>query len=477
MPRDLLGGFKRKPKDDEMANATQVSPQIGGGGGTSFTSAPAQPRTAAPATSGFTNFDRVLGLNQDKVNRSAGAVRGGVLAKVGAAGDAASGVQGAFQGAVNKGTNSYLPNSIAGSVAKDNTGRNLWANDDVGINMHEGSTTQTGEGLTGQSTKPGAVQQPLPQSPTAAPIVRGQVAPQQDAAQALGAPSLLNGFRSNLGAVAQGQYAPQTREQLAAYAGQDYKGPSSLSDMAGYAGAQTAAGEADRALGGLGSTGGLANLLGYQTPAGGELSGSGALDTGLLQGSAGGSLAALKKKYGNFTTDLAGANEASKGISEQGRLNSQNAKDAYGRDLAAYDANEADVAKRNADSDATLRAEYDKQLQERKTAQESENYLKSPQHSGSYTKADGSQAAPGHGQGGEPSVADKCYKDNGLTPDEADGLWNSLSANEKADIIRGAHDYADNNGTFIDSNWNWHGYIARQLALLKAKRAQAAQNG
>lgn len=473
MPRDLLGGFKRKQAEEDKYT-TQLNNV-----GTSVRSGGAAPGPqalggSAPVTGGFVNFDRMLGLNQEKVGRGANEVQQGVQGKVNAAGDAASGVHGAFRAAVTKGSNRYIQSNVPGSKVNDREGYVLTPNNDSNVNGALGSTTRTEPGLAAQGTKPNPQEYAQQAEAAAAPQPSATMNPN----------GLLSGFRSVDGygrkpaagvqtPVVRGQTAPQTREDLAGAAGRGYGGPETLSDMDGYAAAQKAAGQADTALAGLGSAGGLAGLLGYQTPMGGELSGNAALDAGLLQGSAGGKFAELRKRYGNFSNDLTGANAASAGIAQQGKNNTANAQAAYGRDLGAYDANEASVAAQNKSQTDELQRRYDSKKNEQDVEREGGQYLDEHGARSTWQDKDGKPVAPGTSTaiGGEKDMAKTAYEEAGMSEEEANSIWEGMSEAERAACIRAADEHAGS-VFFLSRGWEWYVEVARQLAQQKARKNQ-----
>jgi hypothetical protein len=366
MPRDLLGGFKNKEEDKKLGRVEQATAAansasnggqgVGGGG---------QPQQqgmgAAPVTGGFVNFDRMLGLNREKVNTTADRLQSNATGKVSSAADAYGKAKQNFGNAVNAGTSNYYANKLT----KDFVGGGKLSAGDPnappGSVMAGPAVTRAGDGLMSTPTKgvtqtatsaearPDDVGTPGGPMPTKPPppntpannLLKGF----KPANSKYGVGQQFNPATSDAASGIGGQLtpyvrnpAPQSREELAAAAARGYSGPEDISTADGWQDALKTAGAADSTLNNIGNAGGIATELGYSTPEGGALSGSAALDSGLVQGAAGGRLSELSKRYGSLTKDLGSAVDASKGIADVGRRTSADAQAKYGRDLAAFDA-------------------------------------------------------------------------------------------------------------------------------------------
>lgn len=472
MPRDLLGGFKRNSLAD--ANEEKKKAQSTTSFGQplqSLAGAPQPQLQAQPSASqgmgnapvgNFVGFDRMLGLNREKVDAMGKRLEAGATGKVSAAADAYGKAKQNFNSAVGAGTlkhydsNLKAPNLSVAPQQPAPQGPTL-TSQRLGSSMGPEGQAVTGqnEGLSAKPTKGPQASAPtvgaMPNSLEGKPVFRDEGVRVSSA--------LLDGFRPIGMRVDDSVYAPKTIDELRARAATEnpYTGPDDITQAQGWQDAVSAAGVADRSLANLNNgAGGIAAELGYSTPEGGALSGNAALDAGLVQGAAGDRLSQLQKRYGNLTKDLTTtAVDASKGVSGQAKHMSQWAKERYGGDAWLYD--DAQKKQQQANKPIEIGAAGGALGYEPGAALGTwSSHLSSPDGWGSKSL-----------YGDDNAWALNAMGAAGISPEEASSAWNGMTPEERDAVMQQAM-RTTGSGRFNDNL----GEIAKAIAARKKKGAK-----
>lgn len=371
MAWDALQGRFQKQRTEEDKGLAQEARSVGGSGGSSGYAPQANPTggfggnagsttSGGPVSAGFVNYADLYSANEGKAKQMAADVYKGAESKAQGAKDSLQAARNQFAGKAQAGAGSYAPIGGAHGTRIENKTTAPAADvpqPDVVTpskpkwrKTYRGGFTP-GEGAYDETIKTadmGGAQAPI----TLGGSLSDAVAAGEAAAEARKQPGMTNAGASRYGelfgpttgvlrapdASGRADYHHSVSElEAKSGAGQDYTGPDSLKDSlgdAGYAALIKQYADAQNAIGGLQSSGGIAEALGYA----GDQTGNAALDAGLTQTAGQSNFKRLADRYSGLGKEVAAAQDDSIRAASGARAQSDAAAGAWEQMLKDYEA-------------------------------------------------------------------------------------------------------------------------------------------